>query len=111
MHDRPPARRRARKRRRKVYDDRKPDDEPKRRRRKVYHDGKPDDDRKREKRRLAQQRYRRRFDDGRFTVTVEIDGAVVEMLIASRWLGPGECDDRKKVATAIAAMLAEAARR
>lgn len=104
MHDpRPPSR--ARKRRRKVYDDRKPDDEQ------VYHDGKPDDDRKREKRRLAQQRYRRRFDDGRFTVTVEIDGAVVEMLIASRWLGPGECDDREKIAKALAAMVAEAARR
>ncbi len=63
---------------------------------------------KRERRKLAQQRYRQRFDAGRFTITVEIDGAVVEMLIASRWLD-AECIDRKKIALALSAMLSDAA--
>jgi hypothetical protein len=85
------------------------------------HDRPPARDRKRalrERRRLAQREYRRRFDDGRFTVTVEIGGAVVEMLIASRWLDHGDINvddlstnDRKKIAKAIGAMLSEAAKR
>jgi hypothetical protein len=68
---------------------------------------------KRQRRRLAQREYRRRFDDGRIVVAVEIDGidgADVDMLIANDWLDRG-CDDRKKIAKAIAAMLAEAAKR
>jgi hypothetical protein len=80
---------------------------------------------KRERRRLAQQRYRARFDAGKFTVTVEIDGAVVEMLVSTGWLIEGKIqvdninlktkggtsDDRKKIGMAIAAMLSEAAKR
>ena len=66
---------------------------------------------KRERRRLAQREYRRRLDAGRMTVSVEIDGDVITMLISSHWLLDGECTDRKKIARAIGAMLAEAAKR
>jgi hypothetical protein len=66
---------------------------------------------KRERRRLAQIQYRRRIDAGRITVTVEIDGDVIEMLVASRWLIDGECHDRKKIGMALSAMVAEAAKR
>jgi hypothetical protein len=65
---------------------------------------------KRERRRLAQREYRRRLDEGRMSVMIEIDGDVVEMLIASHWLDDG-CDDRKKIAKALSAMVAEAAKR
>ena len=64
----------------------------------------------RERRRLAQREYRRRFDDGLIVVAVEIGPAVVEMLVVSRWLDDGETD-RKKIAQALGAMLADAARR
>jgi hypothetical protein len=81
----------------------------------------------RARRRLAQREYRRRFDSGRMVVAVEVGGAVVEMLVATGWLIEGSnpdakkndirvrqygtSDDRKKIAKAIAAMLAEAAKR
>jgi hypothetical protein len=65
---------------------------------------------KRERRRLAQREYRRRFDAGRMSVSVEIDGAVVDMLIASNWLLDGESADRKKIGIALSAMIAEAAK-
>jgi hypothetical protein len=77
------------------------------------HDRPPAADRKRakrERRRLAQREYRRRFDAGKFTVAVEIDGNVVEMLRSTGWLD-GECHDRKKIAKALSAMVAEAAKR
>ena len=64
----------------------------------------------RERRRLAQREYRRRSDDGLIVVPVEIGPAVVEMLVVSRWLDDGETD-RKKIAQALGAMLADAARR
>ena len=60
---------------------------------------------------LRRSRIRRRFVAGEFTVVVEIGDDVTEMLIATRWLKGGESDDRKKIARAIAAMLAEAAKR
>ena len=73
---------------------------------------------KRERRRLAQRAYRRRFDAGHMAVSVEIGGEVIEMLVASHWLDHGEInmdnlstEDRKKIAKAIGAMLAEAAKR
>jgi hypothetical protein len=66
---------------------------------------------KRERRRLAQRAYRRRFDDGRFTVVVEVDAGVVEMLVASHWLAECECSDRRKIGMAITGILAEAAKR
>ncbi|MET4034942.1 MULTISPECIES: hypothetical protein [unclassified Bradyrhizobium] len=71
----------------------------------------------RERRRLAQQRYRQRFDAGLITVAVEIDGTdgdVVEMLVASHWLEPvkqGETHDRAEIGKALSAMVAEAAKR
>jgi hypothetical protein len=65
----------------------------------------------RERRRLAQRRYRQRLDAGRMTVAVEIDGDVIEMLINSHWLDAGECHDRRKIGMALAAMVAEAAKR
>jgi hypothetical protein len=45
------------------------------------------------------------------SVSVEIDGAVVDMLIASNWLLDGESADRKKIGIALSAMIAEAAKR
>jgi hypothetical protein len=65
----------------------------------------------RERRRLAQREYRRRLDAGRITVAVEIDAAVVEMLVASRWLPDGDSADRKQIGKALSAMVAEAAKR
>lgn len=68
----------------------------------------------RTRRRLAQREYRRRFDAGLITVAVEIDGLdgdVVAMLTATGWLKQAERDDRKKIATAIGKMIAEAAKR
>jgi hypothetical protein len=47
---------------------------------------------------------------GRMSVSVEIDGAVVDMLIASNWLLDGESADRKKIGIALSAMIAEAAK-
>jgi hypothetical protein len=73
---------------------------------------------KRERRRLAERDYRRRFKAGKFTVAVEIDDRVVDMMLAPVWLKSGEisdklttADDRKKIGAAIASMLAEAAKR
>jgi hypothetical protein len=65
---------------------------------------------KREQRRLAQQRYRRRYDAGKFTVVIEIDAGIVQMLVSTGWLIEGETD-RKKIAKTLAAMLSEAAKR
>ena len=68
-------------------------------------------ERRRELRRVAQREYRRRLDAGRITVTVEIDGGVIEMLIANHWLHEDESGDRRKIALALSAMVAEAAKR
>jgi hypothetical protein len=65
----------------------------------------------RQRRRLAQREYRRRLDAGRFKVSPEIDGDVVELLIVSKWLPASDRDDRKKIAKALSAMLSEAAKR
>ncbi|MET4478825.1 hypothetical protein [Bradyrhizobium sp. F1.13.3] len=65
----------------------------------------------RERRRTAQQAYRRRLEEGRMSVSVEIDSDVIEMLIASHWLKDGECEDRAKIGKALGAMVAEAAKR
>lgn len=63
----------------------------------------------RERRRLAQREYRRRLDAGRMSVAVEIDAAVVEMLVTSHWLADSETADRNKIGKALAAMVTEAA--
>ena len=57
------------------------------------------------------QQYRRRCDDGRFKVWVEIGADEIELLVGSHWLPEGESHDRKKIAQAIAALLADAAKR
>lgn len=66
---------------------------------------------RRERRRLAQREYRRRIDAGRMTISVEVSCEVIEMLVANHWLADGECDDRRKIALALGAMVAEAAKR
>ncbi|MBR0746194.1 hypothetical protein JQ582_19875 [Bradyrhizobium japonicum] len=66
--------------------------------------------RKREQRRLAQRDYRRRLDAGHITVVVEIDSAVIEMLVTNRWLLNDERDDRRKIGAALSAFVAEATR-
>jgi len=77
--------------------------------RRQAHPGPDAADRKREQRRLAQRDYRRRLDAGHITVVVEIDNAVIEMLVTNRWLLDCECDDRKKIGAALSAMVADAA--
>jgi hypothetical protein len=79
---------------------------------------------KRERRRIAQRNYRRRYDAGKFTVAVEVDLRVVDMLRATVWLKIGDIGDsagkkieeltsadRKTIGAVLAAMLADAAKR
>ena len=56
-------------------------------------------------------RYRQRQRDGVMTVMIEIDGAVVDMLARLRWLERRDVHERAEIARAIAAMIADAARR
>jgi hypothetical protein len=56
-------------------------------------------------------RYRARVKAGIACTTVEFDGPVVDMLVKLRWLQEGEACDRQAVGRAIAAMVADAARR
>ncbi|UGX93378.1 hypothetical protein G6321_00048585 [Bradyrhizobium barranii subsp. barranii] len=65
----------------------------------------------RERRRLAQREYRRRFDEGKWIEPVEIDDDVVELLAATGWLKQAEREDHKKIAKALSAMVADAAKR
>jgi hypothetical protein len=54
--------------------------------------------------------YRRRLRDGCMVVPIEIDGELIDWLIAVRWLEPAKADDRREIGAAIRRMLADAAR-
>jgi hypothetical protein len=55
-------------------------------------------------------RYRRRQRDGVMTVTVEVDGEIINLLVRLHWLVEAETGDRSKIGAALAAMAREAAR-
>jgi hypothetical protein len=62
-------------------------------------------------RQSRQRAYRARLRSGRIQVGVEVDGEVVNMLVASRWLREADACDRRAIGAAIARMLGEAAQR
>ena len=57
-----------------------------------------------------QREYRARQANGSIVVGVELDGEVVNRLIAWGWLQSDEADDKRKIGAALARMLADAAR-
>lgn len=56
-------------------------------------------------------RARKRRRDGIAVAPVEYDATVVDFLVKLAWLPPGEAHDRASIGKAIAAMIADAARR
>jgi hypothetical protein len=66
-------------------------------------------DRRRRAASARQRRYRRRQREGSWPVTIEINAAIVNLLIAAKWLGEPDAADRPKITAAIEAMLAETA--
>ena len=80
----------------------------------------PTDADRKERRRRAQRDYRRRYDAGCMVVPVEVDGAMIAMLIATGWLIKDESEDHKKrtdaepdrakIGQAITALLADTAK-
>jgi hypothetical protein len=55
-----------------------------------------------------QRKLRARQRNGQAVYEVTVDGSVLDMLVRLRWLLEGQTGDRRQVAKAIAAMLAEA---
>jgi hypothetical protein len=64
-----------------------------------------------ELKRLRDQRHRARLRAGRIVVAVELDAEIADMLVRLHWIDERLLTDRKAVAAAIAALLAEAAAR
>jgi hypothetical protein len=62
-------------------------------------------------RRQRQAAYRRRQRAGKILVGVEVDAAVVDMLVAMHWLREGDAGDRSKIGAAISHMLADSSSR
>ena len=62
-------------------------------------------------RRDRQRRYRKRRRSGIAVYPVEINGDVVAMLVRLRWLSERDVHDKDTVARAIAALLADTAKR
>jgi hypothetical protein len=56
-----------------------------------------------------QRRYRRRQRDGSMPITIDVDGPIVAMLVATGWLREADAGDRAKIAAAVTAMLKDAA--
>ena len=56
-------------------------------------------------------RYRRRQACGVVSVPVEVDGAVVDMLVTLNWISEVEAADRRQVGAAIGRLLAASATR
>jgi hypothetical protein len=67
-------------------------------------------DARRARRREQQRRHRARQEAGRACYAVELDGAVINMLVRLRWLAGDDATDKCAVGKAIARMLADAAR-
>jgi hypothetical protein len=57
-----------------------------------------------------QRRYRRRACAGRIMVKIEVNAAVVELLIKTQWLTESDADDRAAIGSALERMLAYSAR-
>jgi len=60
---------------------------------------------------LRDREYRRRQAAGTMTVMVEVDHAIVDFLIETRWLLEPEAGDRRTIGSAIGGLLREARRR
>jgi hypothetical protein len=56
-----------------------------------------------------QRRYRARLKSGTMPITIEIDAAIVTMLVESNWLAERDAGDRLKIAAALTAMIADTA--
>jgi hypothetical protein len=56
-------------------------------------------------------RFRQRRRAGKAVALVEFDAAVIDLLVRTAWLPPDESHDRDAVGRALAAMVADAARR
>jgi hypothetical protein len=54
--------------------------------------------------------YRQRQRDGLACTQVVFDGAIIELLVATRWLSEADSIDRRKVGLAIGRMLAASAK-
>jgi hypothetical protein len=54
-----------------------------------------------------QARYRRRQREGTMPVTIEVNAAILDLLIETEWLAEPDVADRRKIANAIERMLAD----
>lgn len=61
--------------------------------------------------RRRKRRYRERVRDHRVVVGLDVGEVEIEFLIRHRWLAEADCGDRHQIGRAIAALLADAARR
>jgi hypothetical protein len=58
-----------------------------------------------------QRRFRRRQRHGLMPVTIEVDSAIVAMLVETRWLAERDAGDKAAIGHAIERLLADAAQR
>jgi hypothetical protein len=65
----------------------------------------------RARRTQVQAAYRRRVAAGRVVIGVELDAAVLDLLVRLRWLDERTANDKAAIGRAVAAMLCETARR
>ena len=66
---------------------------------------------RRQARAARDKRYRARSGRGLMVVPVEIDGAMLDFLIATHWLAESEAADRAAIGAAIGDLLTDAMRR
>ena len=65
----------------------------------------------RDRRREQQRRHRQRLAAGRRVYAVELDGAILDLLVRLYWLDDGATENDRAVACAVTAMLTNAARK
>ena len=65
----------------------------------------------RERRREQQRRHRQRLANGRRVYLIELDGAILDLLVQLHWLSDGATGDDAEVARAVQALLTDAARK
>ena len=61
-------------------------------------------------RRARQARYRQRVAAGRMAITVEVDAAILDLLVRSEWLNEEVAGDKLAIGDAIARLLAATAK-